>query len=44
MSIRRPKDPEWLSRFYKEDLDKNVIKSPLELNQVWPENDSANSA
>lgn len=36
--------PEWLRRFYKEDLDKGVIKSPLELNHVWPENYSANSA
>jgi predicted CoA-substrate-specific enzyme activase len=45
LSIRSiPKDPEWLRRFYKEDLDKGVIKSPLELNHVWPENYSANSA
>lgn len=45
LSIRSiPKDPEWLRRFYKEDIDKGTIKSPLELNHVWPENYSANSA
>jgi predicted CoA-substrate-specific enzyme activase len=45
LSIRSiPKDEAWLRRFYQEDLDKGLIKSPLELNHVWPENYSANSA
>ncbi|HSQ62899.1 MAG TPA: BadF/BadG/BcrA/BcrD ATPase family protein [Polyangiaceae bacterium] len=45
LSIRSiPKDREYLDRYYKDDLDKGVIKSPLELNHVWPENYSANSA
>lgn len=45
LSIRAiPKDVEYLSRYYKEDLDKGLIKSPLELNHVWPENYSVNSA
>ncbi len=39
-----PKDPEWLQRFFQEDLDKGVIESPLEIGDVWPENHSANSA
>ena len=45
LSIRSiPKDREYLDRYFKEDLEKGVIKSPLELNHVWPENYSANSA
>jgi len=39
-----PKGREYLDRFYKEDLDKGLMKSPLELNYVWPENYSVNSA
>jgi predicted CoA-substrate-specific enzyme activase len=39
-----PKSREYLDKYYKEDLDKGVIKSPLEINHVWPENYSANSA
>jgi len=39
LSIRSiPKDPEWLKRFYGEDEDL------LSVNDVWPENYSANSA
>jgi activator of 2-hydroxyglutaryl-CoA dehydratase/predicted nucleotide-binding protein (sugar kinase/HSP70/actin superfamily) len=39
LSIRSiPKDPEWLQRFYGEGED------PLDVNDVWPENYSANSA
>jgi activator of 2-hydroxyglutaryl-CoA dehydratase/predicted nucleotide-binding protein (sugar kinase/HSP70/actin superfamily) len=39
LSIRSiPKDPEWLKRFYGEDDD------VLSVNDVWPENYSANSA
>ncbi len=45
LSIRSiPKDREYLDRYYKEELEKGVIKTPLELNHVWPENYSANSA
>lgn len=45
LSIRSiPKDPEYLKRYFKEELEKGVMKSPLELNHVWPENYSANSA
>jgi len=45
LSIRSiPKDREYLDRYYKEELDKGTIKTPLELNHVWPENYSANSA
>jgi predicted CoA-substrate-specific enzyme activase len=45
LSVRSlPKDRAYLDRYYKEELDKGVIKTPLELNHVWPENYSANSA
>jgi predicted nucleotide-binding protein (sugar kinase/HSP70/actin superfamily) len=45
LSIRSiPKDREYLDRYYKDELDKGTIKTPLELNHVWPENYSANSA
>ncbi len=45
LSVRSiPKDREYLDRYYKEELEKGVIKTPLELNHVWPENYSANSA
>ncbi len=45
LSIRSiPKDREYLSRYYKEELQSGLIKDPLELNHVWPENYSANSA
>jgi predicted nucleotide-binding protein (sugar kinase/HSP70/actin superfamily) len=45
LSIRSiPKSREYLDRYYKEELEKGIIKSPLELNHVWPENYSANSA
>ncbi|HKU41942.1 MAG TPA: BadF/BadG/BcrA/BcrD ATPase family protein, partial [Polyangiales bacterium] len=39
-----PKDEAWLSRFFEEDLKAGRIKSPLDINDVWPENYSANSA
>ncbi len=39
LSIRSiPKDPKWLQRFYSDGED------PLDVNDVWPENYSANSA
>ncbi len=45
LSVRSiPKDEEYLKRYFKEDLESGVIKSPLELNHVWPENYSANSS
>jgi predicted CoA-substrate-specific enzyme activase len=45
LSVRSiPKDEEYLRRFYKEELESGKIKSPLELNHVWPENYSVNSA
>jgi activator of 2-hydroxyglutaryl-CoA dehydratase/predicted nucleotide-binding protein (sugar kinase/HSP70/actin superfamily) len=44
LSIRSiPKDPEWLARFFKDDLDRGFIASPLDISDVWPENYSANS-
>jgi predicted CoA-substrate-specific enzyme activase len=45
LSVRSiPKDREYLDRYYKDELEKGTIKSPLELNHVWPENYSVNSA
>jgi predicted CoA-substrate-specific enzyme activase len=45
LSVRSiPKDRDYLDRYYKDELDKGVIKTPLELNHVWPENYSVNSA
>jgi activator of 2-hydroxyglutaryl-CoA dehydratase/predicted nucleotide-binding protein (sugar kinase/HSP70/actin superfamily) len=45
VSIRSiPKDPKWLERFFKADLEKKIIDTPLELTDVWPENYSSNSA
>jgi predicted nucleotide-binding protein (sugar kinase/HSP70/actin superfamily) len=39
-----PKDEQYLERFFKEDLEKKIIETPLEIRDVWPENYSANSA
>jgi predicted CoA-substrate-specific enzyme activase len=45
LSIRSiPRDREYLDRYYKDELERGVIKSPLEISQLWPENYSANSA
>jgi activator of 2-hydroxyglutaryl-CoA dehydratase/predicted nucleotide-binding protein (sugar kinase/HSP70/actin superfamily) len=45
LSIRSiPKDRAYLDRYYKEELESGKLKSPLELNHVWPENYSVNSA
>jgi predicted nucleotide-binding protein (sugar kinase/HSP70/actin superfamily) len=45
LSIRSiPKDDQWLKRFFKEDLEAGRIRSMLDINDVWPENYSANSA
>ncbi len=44
LSIRSiPKDPQWLARFFKDDLERGFISSPLDVSDVWPENYSANS-
>ena len=43
-SIRSiPKNPEWLARFFKDDLVGGYVDSPMEVTDVWPENYSANS-
>jgi len=45
LSIRSiPKDRAYLDRYYRAELDSGKLKSPLELNHVWPENYSVNSA
>jgi len=44
LSIRSvPKDATWLARFFKDDLARGFIQSPLDVSDVWPENYSANS-
>jgi predicted nucleotide-binding protein (sugar kinase/HSP70/actin superfamily)/activator of 2-hydroxyglutaryl-CoA dehydratase len=44
LSIRSiPKDPKWLGRFFKDDLARGFVASPLDVSDVWPENYSANS-
>jgi predicted nucleotide-binding protein (sugar kinase/HSP70/actin superfamily) len=44
LSIRSiPKDPKWLARFFRDDLERGFIQSPLDVSDVWPENYSANS-
>jgi activator of 2-hydroxyglutaryl-CoA dehydratase/predicted nucleotide-binding protein (sugar kinase/HSP70/actin superfamily) len=45
LSVRSiPRDPKYLERFYKQDIEQGRCKSGLELNHVWPENYSVNSA
>jgi activator of 2-hydroxyglutaryl-CoA dehydratase/predicted nucleotide-binding protein (sugar kinase/HSP70/actin superfamily) len=45
LSIRSiPKTREYLDRYFKEELASGQLKTPLELNHVWPENYSVNSA
>ncbi len=39
-----PKDPDWLFKYFEDDLAKEGVDSPLEINDVWPENFSTNSA
>lgn len=44
LSIRSiPKEPEWLERFFDDDLRRGMVDSPLSVADVWPENYSANS-
>ncbi|MBW2232002.1 MAG: CoA activase [Deltaproteobacteria bacterium] len=38
-----PKDPEWLARFFEDDLAGGFVDSPLAVTDVWPENYSTNS-
>ncbi len=38
-----PKDKEYLAKYFDEDLRKKHIPSPLDINDVWPENYSVNS-
>ncbi len=38
-----PKDPKWLHRFFESDMKAGRIEGPLEVQDVWPENYSANS-
>jgi predicted CoA-substrate-specific enzyme activase len=45
LSLRSiPKDRAYLDRYFKEELAAGTMKTPLELNHVWPENYSVNSA
>ena len=44
LSIRSiPKDPVWLARFFEKDLAAGTIRDVFDINDVWPENFSANS-
>jgi len=44
LSIRSiPKDPKWLARWFKDDLERGFIPDPLSVQDVWPENYSTNS-
>lgn len=38
-----PKDREYLDKYFKEDLTKKHVDSPLEIHDIWPENYSVNS-
>jgi activator of 2-hydroxyglutaryl-CoA dehydratase/predicted nucleotide-binding protein (sugar kinase/HSP70/actin superfamily) len=38
-----PKDPDWLRRFFADDLARGFVESPLQVTDVWPENYSTNS-
>ncbi|MEZ4221068.1 MAG: BadF/BadG/BcrA/BcrD ATPase family protein [Polyangiaceae bacterium] len=45
LSVRSiPRSREFLDRFFKTELEAGTITHPLQLNHVWPENYSANSA
>jgi len=45
LSVRSvPKSREYLDKYFKEELESGQMKTPLELNHVWPENYSVNSA
>lgn len=38
-----PKSKEYLQRFFRDDLEKQHVDSPLEIHDIWPENYSVNS-
>ena len=38
-----PKDKDWLEPYFREDLRKGHVDSPLEIQDIWPENYSVNS-
>jgi activator of 2-hydroxyglutaryl-CoA dehydratase/predicted nucleotide-binding protein (sugar kinase/HSP70/actin superfamily) len=38
-----PKDPRWLARWFRDDLDRGFVPTPLSVADVWPENYSTNS-
>ncbi|MFI5400264.1 MAG: BadF/BadG/BcrA/BcrD ATPase family protein [SAR324 cluster bacterium] len=39
-----PRDPEYLARIFREDLDSGRIAHPLDIGDVWPEAHTANSS
>lgn len=44
LSIRSiPKDVGYLSRYFKQDIDKGLIKDAFDITDVWPENYSVNT-
>ena len=42
-SARFRRTAQWLARFFKDDLERGFVESPLDISDVWPENYSANS-
>jgi len=45
LSIRSiPKDPAYLERFFRRDLERGMIADVFDIRDVWPENYSTNSA
>lgn len=38
-----PKDSEFLEEFFADDLSRGLVESPLEIQDIWPENYSVNS-
>lgn len=38
-----PQDKAWLERFFRSDIEKGRVDSPLSVSDVWPENYSSNS-
>ncbi len=45
LSVRSiPRDAKYLEKYYRQDIESGRCKSGLELNHVWPENYSVNSA
>ena len=45
LSVRSlPTDREYLERYFREDLESGRVKDVMDINEVWPENFSANSA